>query len=229
MTSRAGFTIVEALITVLVFSLFMGAVFIIFDIGLTGFETSVARQGVQNDARRLGLYVDKELRSSNLVSFFVEDGVTRELNLEGRDVHRDALCFVSVKNWRNEAFDPLAVEPRWDSYVCYYATRGYPVGRLIRSVIEPPPEEIGPWPWEGLTGTFDTYFNDDPTLNGPAQTSFRVIANNVQEFRVVASTGGGKVHMRLRLREQTARFRSSGDRIGSTFELNYSVTPYNTK
>lgn len=220
---------VEALVTVLVFSFFLAALFVIFDVGITGFELSVSRQGVQNDARRLGLYIDKELRSSNLVSFHVEDSVTRVLNVDGRDVHRDGLCFVSVKNWRGDAFDPLAVEPRWDSYVCYYATRGYPTGRLIRAVLEPPAEEIGPWPWVGLGGGVDSYFNDEPALNGPVQTSHRVVANNVQEFRVVSSTGGGKVHMRLRLREQTARFQASGDRMGSTFELNYEITPYNTK
>ena len=217
----------EALTTLLIFILFSGALFIIFQIGSRGFELSVARQGVQNDARRLGLYVDKELRSSNLISFVVQDGPNRRVNLDGKSVHRDALCFVSVKDWRATTFDPVSIEPNWDCYIIYYATKEEPHGRLIRAVVEP--NKVSAAPWNRFLRNPDRYIEDDPSRNGSRQLSYRVLASNVAEFRCSASAGLGHVNLRLRLRENTSKFSASGAREGSTFELKYEVTPNNTK
>lgn len=227
---RRGFTLVEAMTTVLVFGFFIGALFAMFHMGTRGFQLSVARQGVQNTARKLALYIDKEFRSSHLLSFDVESGSSRVVG--GVDQYRrDGVCFVSVKDWDDpDVFDPLTLSPRWDRYTIYYATlHDNPYGKLVRATVEPPADEIGPFPFGPFRDNAWEYMQDDPRSNGGYQTSYRVLADNVAYFKVSVNRVGGKVRLQLGLRQDTGKHRHTGKREGALFEMDYSIVPMNTK
>lgn len=221
-----GFTITEALVTVLVFSFFLAVMFMTISYGFRTFSVAVARSDVTTEARRLVLFLEDELRSSAYFSLSVESRVE-----DGQ--HRDGVCFVSLRDWsRDTSYDVIEDRPDWDRYIIYYAT-GHPVtGKLVRMVVDPAPGEVGSFPYAPFSSNPATYMLDDP-LEYPRNedvSNLRVLASKVKSFEVRLLPVSQEVEVTTLLRQNGIMSRrGDGAREGGTFELHYRVNPQNTK
>ena len=88
---RSGFTILEAMVTIGIFTLFLGILFFTMDYGFRAFSIAVARSDVTTEARRLNLFLDRELRSTDYFSVAINSRT-----VAGQ--RRDGLSFVSVED-----------------------------------------------------------------------------------------------------------------------------------
>ena len=229
--TTAGFTLMEALSTLLVFGFFVIVLFMTITWGFRSFSLAVAKSDVTTEARRLSLFIERELRSS---TYFSVTAVRRETL---RSERRDALCFVSRDDWSTgNAFDPSKGTPAWNRYFVYYATKNpaQNFGQFVRMCIRPlTPGDIGsfPYPPFSAAGTQENYLPDNPEDAARLSDveSARVIASTVQEFETRKIPTSQEVELRLLLRQNgmMAR-RANGDREGGTFELQYRVQPQNT-
>lgn len=225
-----GFTLVEALSTLVVFGFFLGVLFLTVAWGFRAFSLATARSDVTTEARRLSLFIEKELRSS---SYFSISATRRSLGTE----RRDAVCFVSRNDWStSDAFNQHKGAPEWNRYFIYYVTRVKPQGELVRLAIDPsslPPEqaqEVGAFPYARYTADPSAFLPDNPTSGYPTDVeTSRVLASSVQDFEVNPRPVTQELELRILLRQNgiMAR-RANGDREGGTFELQYLVKPQNS-
>lgn len=225
---RAGFTLVEALTTLLVFGFFMMVLFLTISWGFRSFSLAVAKSDVTTEARRMSLFVERELRSSTYFSLTL---VQRKVG----DNQRDAICFVSRNDWSApEAYDRLNGIPKWNRYYVYYATLRSPFGEFVRLAINPTnPAEIGSFPYAPFTDphTQNNYLLDNITAySQPDVESARVVASSVQslEMKKIVTTQELEIRLLLRQNGMMAAHRPDGHREGGTFELQYRVQPQNT-
>lgn len=228
--SVSGFTLVEALTTLVVFGFFLSVLFLTIHWGFRAFSLAVARSDVTTEARRISLFIEQELRGS---SYFSIDSVGRNV---GSD-RRDAICFVSRNDWSApNAFDQDKGSPNWNRYFLYYSTQSLPSGSLIRAVINPSAAgptstyEIGPFPFAGFSAGATNYLKEGPSETYPSEVeTARVLATSVKTFEVKLEPVTQNVDLRLLLRQNGVMARrANGVREGGTFELKYLVHPENT-
>lgn len=224
----SGFTLLEALCTLCVFGFFLALLFLTLGWGFRSFSLAVAKSDVTTEARRVALFVERELRSS---TYFSVTTLQRRFG----DERRDAICFVSRDDWSSsDSFNRADSQPRWNRYFVYYATLEEPFGRFYRLVLQPlTAAELGPFPYGPFTdpGRQPSYLRDSPTESGLADLeSARLLAQSVQSFSVNRIAASQELEFRLLLRQSglMAR-RANGDREGGTFELHYRVQPQNTR
>ena len=220
-----GFTIPEAMVTVAVFSIFLGILFFTMEYGFRAFSVTVARSDVTTEARRLNLFLDRELRSTDYFSVAI-----RSRNPAGQ--RRDGFSFVSVADWnRPDNFDVLENAPRWSDYILFYATTDQPSGKLIRTVLKPQSNsDIGGFPYPPFAAAPNTYMPNDPSnYSGADIGSTRVLATKVKSFRVTRNVANQQVSIRMLLR-QNGVMSKRADRLsaGGTFELHYIIRPENS-
>lgn len=223
---KAGFTIIEALVTITMFTLFMGILFATLSYGFRTYSVALARSDVTTEARRLVLFLENELRSSAYFSIAVQSRVVSGL-------HRDGFSFVTMRDWsREEAYDPIESQPNWDLYMIYYATQELPTGRLVRMVIEPDPGDVGSFPYSPFSNTAEKFMLNDPSVHelGSELINARVLASKVKSFEVTLLPVTQEVDVSILLRQNGIMSqRADRTREGGTFELNYRVKPQNTK
>lgn len=229
--SSTGFTITEALVTLLVFSFFIGILFVTLAHGFRTFSLSVARSDVTTEARRLLLYMESELRSTAYFSIAPVERMSDGPSLQHS--RRDGLCFVSVLDWsKPNVYNRIEARPEWDRYVCYYATTEEPSGRLVRLALSPEKsEEVGSFPYAKFGSVPFTYMVENPlALKLSDLANVRVIATKIKSFEVELLPAGQEVDVRTILR-QNAIMSRRGDkrREGGTFELHYRIRPQNSK
>lgn len=224
--SSDGFTITEALVTVLVFSFFLAVLFMTIAHGFRTFSVAVARSDVTTEARRLVLFLEGELRSSAYFSIAAEKRTFGNLR-------RDGLCFVSMLDWsKSNSYDALEDRPNWDRYLIYYATPDLPSGELVRMAVDPKdPSMVGSFPYEPFATNPALYMNPVPlAYQGADLANLRTLASKVKSFQVGLVPTTQEVEIRTILRQNGIMSRR-GDktREGGTFELHYRVKPQNTK
>lgn len=228
---QRGFTLVEALSTLVVFGFFLGILFLTVAWGFRAFSVAVSRSDVTTEARRLALFIERELQSS---SYFSIASTARSLGTE----RRDAVCFVSRNDWSSpNAFNTVKGVPEWNRYFLYYATLERPQGELVRLAINPttlPPEhaaEVGAFPYSRYSLNPNSYLPDRSSLGYPTEVeTARVIASSVQHFEVNMRPVTQELELRILLRQNGVMARrANGDREGGTFELQYLVQPQNTQ
>ncbi len=228
---KRGFTLVEALSTLVVFGFFLGILFLTVAWGFRAFSVAVSRSDVTTEARRLSLFIERELQSSSYFSIVTS-------NRTVASERRDAVCFVSRNDWSSpNAFNTNKGVPEWNRYFLYYATRKKPQGQLVRLSIDPttlPPEqapEIGAFPYSRYRFNPDPFLPDAPSTGYPTEVeTARVIASSVQHFEASMRPVTQELELRILLRQNgmMAR-RANGDREGGTFELQYLIQPQNTQ
>jgi hypothetical protein len=218
---------VEALSTLVVFGFFMMVLFLTVAWGFRSFSLAIAKSDVTTEARRLSLFVERELRSSTYFSVSVVERTV------GSD-RRDAVCFVSRNSWSDaSAYNQSKGTPAWNRYFVYYATLETPFGEFVRLAIDPPSAaDVGAFPYPPFVaaGTQGNYLLESVTAyTAPDVESARSIAGSVQSFEVKKLPTTQELEFRLLLRQNglMAR-RANGDREGGTFELQYTVQPQNT-
>ncbi len=220
-----GFTITEALVTSLVFSFFVTVVFLTIAWGFRTFSLAVARSDVSTEARRLALFMETELLTSD---YFSVSTVSRSV----RNDRRDGLCFVSRNDWSHpNSYDAIEGRPAWNRYFVFYVTTEQPTGSFIRAVINPSDSsEVGPFVYGPFAANPATYLTNDPSQNvGTDVEMARVIASSVKSFTVEKIPSTQEVDMRILLRQNSViSRRGDGKREGGTFEVHYRVAPRNT-
>jgi hypothetical protein len=223
--TESGFTITEAIITVLIFSFFMGVLFMTISYGFRTYSVAVARSDVTTEARRLVLFLENELRSSAYFSVAVESRLVKNL-------HRDGLSFVSMLDWsRPDSYDSIESRPNWDRYLVYYATDELPSGRLVRMAVNPPAEMVGSFPYPPFSTNPFAYMENNPLdYKGSDLVNTRVLASKIKSFEVTLVPVTQELEIKTLLRQNGIMSRrGDGTREGGTFELHYRVKPQNTK
>lgn len=226
-----GFTITEALITLLVFSFFMAILFVTLAHGFRTFSLAVARSDVTTEARRLILFLESELRTS--AYFSVAPVLRYSSGPTSTRQRRDGVSFVSVLDWsKPDVYNRMKARPEWDRYLCYYATQEEPSGRLVRLAISPEDaSEVGSFPYpKFLANPFEFMVDDPLKLRRPDLANVRVLATKVKSFEVELLPAGQEVEVKTLLR-QNAIMSRRGDkrREGGTFELHYRIHPQNSR
>lgn len=220
-----GFTITEALITLLVFSFFLGVLMYTMAYGFRTFSLAVSRSDVTTEARRLVLFMENELRSSAYFS-------ARVVRRGAGTVSRDGLCFVSISDWsKPSAYNQMEGRPNWDRYLLYYATTEQPSGRLVRMVLNPlDSSEVGSFPYPPFAENPDLFLLEEPGEYAlPDLANYRVLASKVKSFSVNLLPTTQEVEVRTILRQNAIMTRrGDGNREGGTFELHYRLHPENT-
>ena len=133
-SNRLGATLIETLISVAVFSVLTGCVFVIFNIGNTNWNVSILRHDLQSGGRRASNVLERDLRSTDAKSIF--DPVTGGSSCDtatsinpvgwgwgGGTIRRNTIGMVALDSWSNpNNFDSGNGLPIWNEYIFYVAT-----------------------------------------------------------------------------------------------------------
>lgn len=225
-STNRGFTVMEALVTVSVFSLFFGVLLATISHGFRTYSVALARSDVAIEARRLVLFFEKELRGSSYFSVVTEK---RTLNT---GLSRDGICFVTLSDWsREDAYNNYETRPDWDRYTVYYATEDPTAGKLIRLVIDPGTPGLRPYPYVPFLAFPDDYLLEEPIGATPNDVkNVRLLATKVKSFKVTLDPLQQEVRVHTLLRQNGLMSRrTDGLREGGTFELNYIIQPQNSR
>ena len=229
---RGAFSIIELMVACALFVSLLAVVFLLFRYGTRAFITATQRQGVQADALRVmdGLQADLKRTSAASVRYFRDLARTRIV--DGVTVHRDAVSFVSLKDWSDpsntENFDPVGAQPIWNRYWLYYATNQEDRGAIVRLKVDPLPPPISPS--RLTTSEMSQLCRDQPDLNnyGGVTPAYVYLARNVYEFSF-NPVGRNQFQISLKLQEKR-RLRPGGGKIEGmeTYQLTMNVRPENT-
>lgn len=242
-TGSRGFTIAEALATLSIFGFFMTVLFLTVGWGFRSFSLAVAKSDVTTEARRIALFIERDMQSSNYFSIQLDDSNNREVDVDSVACRRDAICFVSRDNWAATSlpFDSDKGVPNWNRYFIYYATKEIQYGRLIRLSIDPSKDKsyaggIGGFPYNKFTtavtqGESNPYLLDDPTGIYPQDVeNVHTLASSIKSFEITLIPASQMVRLHVLLRQNgLMAYRANQDREGGTFELKYLIELRNTK
>jgi type II secretory pathway pseudopilin PulG len=132
-----GLSLIELLISMTMFGLLLGAVFLLFDVGSRGFRTVESRQGAQNQLAAVRAAVQTDLQVSHFYGIHLD--TSNSLFIEGEEEPRHALSAVGLSDWSQR--DQFGV-PNWDQWVVYRVTHE-PEGQLVRHLVSPRGGERG--------------------------------------------------------------------------------------
>lgn len=226
---KKAVSLIELLVACSLFLSVLAIVFFFFSFGTRAFQTASQRQGAQSQALRVMDSLQADLKRSAGPSVTM---ASRQRIIDGVTVQRDALNFISLKDWSNihdsENFNLLTAQPRWNRYWTYYATTDQDGGRLIRHSVDPMPAPNGPIPLNDIL----PLLRDDPLTNlfngrVPAHSQ---LADNVYEFKIERSVEDPFSFLfTLRFRELSP-LKPGGTNVRQydTYELVLGVTPENT-
>lgn len=155
-----GTTLIEALITTVIFTFVSFAVFAIFNLGQTHWRLMVLRHGMQADGRKAFSTLEADLRRTHFSSVSVINDITAKAAVSGYARH--SICMAGLDDWRAiDNYDSASSRPIWNRYILYYASKeetrlggtGEALGtsgRFFRIIITPPLAQIGQYPYAGL-------------------------------------------------------------------------------
>lgn len=229
---RRGFSLLELMVACSLFLGMLAVVFFFFRYGTRAFNTATQRQGVQADALRIMDGLQADLKRSSDTSILLANDAARTRVVDGVTVHRDAISFITLKNWSNPAdvdnFEVPGGQPKWNRYWVFYATTNADRGQMVRLKVDPSPPPIAPIP---LTmSDLSHLIQDDPSLNlfQGAVPAFVFLARNVYDFSVTrAAANEFSISCKLQERRQ---LRPDGGIIQGveTYQLLMRVRPENT-
>lgn len=189
--------------------------FLAFSSATRAYARGLVRQSHEADGRRLVGALDVDLR---LGDFATATLVTTRTS--GTGAPRHAICLAGVDRWDGpNTFDASRVAPRWNQYVAYYASLETP-GRVYRTVLRPASAaEIGPFPLALFESTPGNFLRDDPRDNLAPQTSFRLLLDGVESFKLSWTPGANSLRAELKVL----------GREGAVYALLYDFFPENSK
>ncbi|MGE0488041.1 MAG: type II secretion system protein J [Vulcanimicrobiota bacterium] len=227
---RRGFSLLELMFAVALFSLLMIMVFAFFQYATRSFQLASVRQGIQSDGLRVMNSLQSDLRRT-AESTITLDPRLATVTVNGTTPRRDAISLGGLYNWTDASntdnFDPGTGQPRWNRYIVYYATRNEEGAHLYKLVLEPAPPPIAPIALP-LVDLQDAS-RDDPSTNvfQGSSPAFVLLAKNVQEFSL--ENKAGTIQVNVTLRERRGARPNSGQGSGEeVFELMTGVRPENT-
>lgn len=213
----------ELVVSTAVLAFIFGIVFLLFSYGLSGYAQLEARQGVQGDALKARIQLERDLSLTHFGSVGV---VNRDVG--GRE--RDILCLLGMSDWNDESRFENNGLPSWDRYIVFYATDDQESGRLMRAVLAPEPPtgldylRIGPVDL-GLLGQID-----QATVPGDLDMVERLqVVDGIQEFSCEPDEAHQVISVTLSGRRVGGRKSSEGvARTDEVFQAVFEFDPLNT-
>lgn len=129
-----GATLVELIVSMLVFGLLMSMIFLLFGVGSRGFRTVEARQGAQNQLASLRASLQNDLQVSHFYGIFCREEGTRRIH--GVDYPRHAFSAVALSDWNTPGSINAYGLPNWDRWSLYRVTN-VDQGELVRHLVRP--------------------------------------------------------------------------------------------
>ena len=216
---------IELVLTTLMLGIMFGVVFALFNMATGAFNYSITRQDLQSEGRRIMNSLDSDMRQTDYHSVAVVNDATRIVG----GFPRHALCFAGLHDWsRKTALDPVSLQPTWDHYVLYYATKSQPYGSLVHAILEPPAAEISGLPLDRIINNPASFLSEPPTGNPAIQTQWEILSKNVETFKVQSSSLVAGMNFRIVLKD-TARRLEPVKKSKLSFDIHFDLVPENTK
>ncbi len=228
MRRRGGFTLLESLVTLAVLGSLILVVFAVFEVGVTGFKLGNNRLELQGDLRRLMAPLRKDLlnssyQSASTLAITVDVPEKPPAQNPQVTVHRDGLCFNGLRNLEaNASYDSISGLPIWDCFVCYFATRDNPDGKLVRLLLRDNPPSTRSDPKNLQPGDLSTAA---PEL---LDRSVKVLSDRVMEFEATLDPSNQLVVVHLRMRSKAGRLAMGGRSSVEILEIRTVINPTNT-
>lgn len=166
-----GTTLIEALVTTVVFTFVSFTVFAIFNMGQTNWRLMVLRHGMQADGRKAFSMLEADLRRTHFSSVSIDNRplLTRFVTVGSNTYERSAICMAGLDDWRFSGnYYSDSSRPKWNRYILYYATKEIArqggtgeelgaSGRFLRIILNPcspgtpPCAKIGQFAYTDLT------------------------------------------------------------------------------
>ena len=215
----SGFTLLELVVACGMLGILIIALFQAFDYGSNAFQQASSRQDAQGQATRVYTGLRDELRQSH---FWMVSSVDRAVNVDGAEFDRDALVVGGLRDWSDPTnFDQVNGLPEWNRYMLYYGTQETDYGKLVRATVDPPwmDSDHSPAPFHDMEP--ERYLKDDPAANTGHQTSYRILTEDLLEFKVSLDPAVDIVSVRCAFEKER-----KGQKDRSEFEI--KVFPQNT-
>ena len=214
MAKSRGFSLVELLFALGIFSLFMGGMFSIFGRGYQAFHFLSSRQSVQGELLRLKTMMGEDFGKTHFRSV---GSFQRETDLGEEQVSRDIACCLTLDDWTDSANfrDPTSI-PLWNRYVIYRASMD-PEAKLERLIVAP----------EG-----DVPFRVRPMLelenfDAPIKSE-KILSSRVKSFDCRVDGYLQKVIVTLVLSDGGGKRGLDSNSAKESFKVEFSWLPYNT-
>ena len=215
----SGFTLIELIISMSMFLLLLGLIFLLFGIGSKGFRTVEARQGAQNQLAAVRSAFQNDLQVSHF--YGVRPGRSTSYLINGVEQRRDSLSAVALSDWEDR--DEFGL-PDWD-YWAYYRVTNEEHGQLIRHKVRPEPGQHGPDLLReadlpaGIELSAQPF---NPAWGKIKQT--QVLARSVRSMTVALDQAERAVEISLTVEQKTDEKNPKPDVITATFY----IKPHNT-
>lgn len=209
-----GFSMLEMLFALGVFSFFLAGMFAIFSRGYQAFHFLSTRQSLQGELLRLKSVMGDDFAKTHYRSIGT---YPQELPLGTGAVSRDIVCCLTLDDWTlTENFrDPTSI-PLWNRYVVYRASLDEQ-GQLERLVVAP--EEEVPFRVRPMANLFN--------LEAPI-TSRRVLSSKVKSFSCRVDGYLQKVVVSLELSDGGGQRGLDWQSAKESFKAELSWIPGNT-
>ena len=214
-----GFTLIELIISMSMFLLLLGLIFLLFGIGSKGFRTVEARQGAQNQFAAIRSAFQNDLQVSHF--YGIRPGPGTSFLIDGVEQRRDSLSAVALSDWEDR--DQFGL-PDWNEWI-YYRVTNEEHGQLVRHIIRPEPGQHGP----DLLREADlpasialsaVPFN--PAWGKVKQT--QILARDVRAMTAAVDQGERAVEIAVTIEQKTDEKNPKPDVITATFY----IKPHNT-
>lgn len=246
----SGTTLIEALITTIVFTVVSFAVFAVFNMGSNNWKLMVMRHGMQADGRKALSMLESDLRRTHYTSVSVDPRPERLVTVGSITYERSAVCMAGLADWRAaSSYNSSSSRPIWDRYILYYATKetnrqgttGEDLGssgRFFRIILKPcsptPCSAIGQFPYSNLISTIgeldaagpniETYLRDNSSL----YESWSILAD-VNYFSANPNTALKVIGLTFQTRKRAALTEQGARGQGyETLQLNLNLAPQNS-
>ena len=218
---RRGFSLPEILIGLVVLSGLMVGSFMIFDVGVSGFQVGTNRLDIQSDLRRILAPLRRDLRNSSFQSITaIRPGTGPGVGV------RDGVCMAGLQESAGGAlYNPSTGMPQWNCFVLYFATEQQGTGSMVRALLDDPtPGRTVASPLEGFNTTYLSYPNVPHAMPG----SVCVLSRQVVDFEVNTRVTDQAVDVRLHLRAPKVRVLQGRRELAEMLEVKISLRPANT-
>lgn len=138
--ANRGVTLVELIVSMLVFGLLLSMVFLLFGVSSRGFRTVENRQGAQNQLSAIRASLQQDLQVTHFYGIFRRQEVTRRIG--NVNYPREAFSAVALSDWNSPGSTNDYGLPNWDRWAVYRVTNE-DRGQLVRHLVRPANGERG--------------------------------------------------------------------------------------
>lgn len=229
-SSRRALSLLEILVTTLIFGALMLLMTEVFQLGTSLFAGGSTRLELQNEVRRIQAAMQRALQNSNFNSVSILNN-SQQVPLDPLlphptvSVERGGLCFNGLTDSLNQArYDALTGLPRWDCYELFWATLDVPDGKLIYARMhDPTPYSTQAVPLPGFSSAIFSLGNSE-LISGELKT----LSHRIFHFGGSLDGPNQLVHIRLSVRTPAGRTSAQRKSLVEAVSVQYVLRPENT-